>query len=114
MPTIAKWSMRLNWKEFNINLGDLETWLKTNAGEHYCGNSAHSCLELWFLEEPSEEIKEAIQDKWDLLDEESDEAVSYKSNAELRAEAEVKKASGRAKLLSLGLTEEEVAALLGA
>lgn len=109
----AKWSMKLEWKEFNLSLSEVEVWMKANAGEHYCGNQAHSCLELWFLEEPSEEIKEAIEAHWDALEDNSDEAEAYQSYEDLAADRAAKKASGKAKLLALGLSEDEVAALVG-
>lgn len=109
----AKYKMELGWKEFNLCLASVEAWMKANAGPDYCGNQAHRHLELWFLEEPSQEIKDAIQAHWDSLDEHSDEAVAYKSAYECKAEASAKKASGKAKLLALGLSAEEVVALVG-
>jgi hypothetical protein len=108
-----KHTIELEWKAFNICLETLETWLKANAGEHYCGNSADSKLSLHFMEEPSQEIKDAIQAKWDEIDESAAEATAYKSLEDRIAEREAKKASGIAKLVALGLTEAEAQALVG-
>lgn len=83
---MVKHTMELSWKEHSIDLVALESWLKEHAGEHYCGNSADSKLKLHFLEEPSEEIKEAILDKYAELDDEDHEMVkSYKSAEQLKA-----------------------------
>jgi hypothetical protein len=126
---LPKYSMKLDWRKvilsgegteespyvygdvINVCLESMEVWLKANAGEHYCGNSADSQLTLWFMEEPSQEVKDAIQAKWDALDEESSECQAYMSAEERLADAEVKKASARAKLEALGLTEAEFKAL---
>lgn len=110
------YSMRLNWKEFNVDLKAMETWFKAQS-EDYKGNSADSALTLWFENEPSDEIKEAIQEKWDGLSEESEEAVSYKSRDAERAEDDAAKAAAlataRSKLQALGLSDAEIDALKG-
>ena len=109
---VAKYSIELAWKGHSVDLEGLEAWLRANAGEHYCGNSADSKLTLWFLEEPSEEIKGAMRAKWDDLDnEDADLCVSYKSQEQRAADRAAAKASARAKLAALGLTEQEIAAL---
>jgi len=79
--SVAKYNIEVNWKEFNVSLSMVEEWMKENAGEQYCGNSAGQTLQLWFLEEPSEEIKSAVLAYWDGLDEESDEATTYVSQS---------------------------------
>ena len=106
------YSMKLEWKEFNEDLRAIDAFVKLQS-EDYKGNSADSALTLWFENEPSEEIKQAIADKWDGLSAESEEAASYQSAAQIEAEKEAKKASARAKLAALGLTEDELAAILG-
>ena len=106
------YSMKLEWKEFNVNLQMLETWLKAQS-DLYVGNSADTALTLWFSEEPSEEVKEAVETKWAEIDEESDEAATYVSAQDVLDAQVAKKASGKAKLLALGLTQDEVDALLG-
>lgn len=105
--------MKLEWKEFNVDLKTLDAQLRASYPT-YAGNQAHSCLELWFTEEPSQEDKELIQLMWDEID--SDQhamAQSYQSAGVVKAEAEAKKASAKAKLAALGLTEDELKALLG-
>lgn len=110
---IAKFMIPLEWKEFSVNLQSVDTWMKANAGDQYCGNQAHGRLELWFLEEPSQDAKDAIAAYWDALHEDSAEATAYRSWASVKADIATKKASGKAKLAQLGLTDEEIAALVG-
>lgn len=111
------YTIELNWKEFNVDLDSISEMVK-NLDENYCGASAHSVLQLHFTAEPSQEVKDEIESHWESLDEESDEAVAYKSAEDRKAEKEAdtaaKKASARAKLLTLGLSEEECDAVLGA
>lgn len=109
---IARFTLELEWQAFNIDLAAMETWFKANAGADYCGSSADTNLKLHFTAEPTQAIKDAIQTKWDSLTEISDEAVSYKSYTTLSSEKETAKASGKAKLAALGLTAEEIDALL--
>lgn len=111
--SVAKYKIELDWKEFNVDLESVEVWMKANAGSDYCGNQAHARLELWFLEEPSQEVKDAIAAYWDGISEESDEAEGYVSAEDRAEDREAKKASGKAKLIALGLTEAEAAALVG-
>lgn len=111
---VAKYMMKMDWKDgVNLDLASVESWMKANAGPDYCGNQAHACLELWFLNEPSQDIKDAVQAHWDSLDEHSDEAAAYRSAADRKADADAAKASGKAKLKALGLSDSEVVALLG-
>lgn len=111
--SVAQYSIDLDWKGFNLDLNAIDAWMKANAGEEYCGCSANSKLQLHFLAEPSEDVKEAIESHWAGLDEESAEAVAYKSQAARAADVAAKKASGKAKLIALGLSEDEAAALVG-
>lgn len=55
------------WKSYRVYLSTLHTWLQDNAGEGYKGCSADSVLTLWFELEPTEEIRSAIDAKWDAL-----------------------------------------------
>lgn len=107
----AEFCIKLDWKGFNIGLPVLHEWLQANAGDQYCGMQAAQKLELWFLSEPSQEIQDDIAAKWLAIDEDSDEAEAYKSHAEILSEIAAKKASAKAKLLALGLSEEEIAAM---
>ncbi len=110
--SIAKHTIELEWKEFNLDLNTIHAWMQANAGEQYSGSSADSTLKLHFLEEPSQEEKDAIVAYWEALDEESDEAANYMSAADIEAEKATKAAAGKAKLIALGLTEDEVNALI--
>jgi hypothetical protein len=56
----------------------------------------------------------AIDVKWEELDDEDHEmCASYKSQEARKADVEAKAASGKAKLKILGLSDEEIAALMG-
>lgn len=107
------YELKLNWKEFNLCMNSIEAWLKANAGDNYRGNSADRCLHLWFDEKPSEEVLSAISSYWDGLSEESDEVSAYKTMDQIKAEKAAKKESGKTKLLALGLTADEIAAIVG-
>lgn len=107
------YKLELQWKEFNIDLPALDSQLRASYPS-YVGNQAYSVLELWFNEEPSQEDKDAIQALWDgIEDDQHALAQSYTSQADIEAEIEVKKQSAKTKLLALGLTEDEVKALVG-
>ena len=68
------YSIVYSWKSYKVHLPVLEAWLKANAGEGYKGNSADASLTLWFDDEPSEEIKLAVDAQWDALTEEGEAA----------------------------------------
>lgn len=115
MEQVAKYSMELQWKSgINVSLPAVDAWMRANAGDQFCGQSADDDkLTLHFLEEPAQEDKDAIMAKWDSIDEDATEAQAYQSAEDLKAAASAKKASGRAKLAALGLDEDELKALLG-
>lgn len=91
------YSIPLSWKAFSLNLADVETWLRANAGVSYVGNSADSQFTLWFSEEPAQAVKDAIANFWDALIAESPEAFNYVSMASIRAAIDVLKAGIPAK-----------------
>jgi hypothetical protein len=72
-------AIELPWKEFNVSLTDVQTWMLVNAGEFYEGNSADTKLTLWFSEDPGQTISDAVAAYWTAIDEESDEALNYVS-----------------------------------
>lgn len=102
--------IKLEWKEFNVDLKAIETWAKAQSND-CTGSSADYAFTLYFNNEPSDEIKDAIQAKWDGLTPDSAEALSYKSKDQIASDKAAKKASAKSKLLALGLSEEEIAAL---
>lgn len=104
--------MKLEWKEHKVDLQALDQQLKAMILQ-YVGNQAHAHLELWFSEEPSQEQKEAIENMWAAIDAAHPLAQSYKSADEIKAQQVAKKESAKAKLAALGLTEDELKALLG-
>ena len=113
--SVAQHTLELDWKEFNMSLSAIHSWMQTNAGEEYCGLSANNKLQVHFKNEPSQEEKEAVTNYWEALDEESDEAVNYQTAEEIKTDVNAIKATAKstasAKLLALGLTEEEIAAI---
>lgn len=105
------YNLELQWKEFNVNLEAITEFAKS-LDASCVGGSADVNFRLHFMEEPSDEVKQEIQDKWDNLDEESEEVVSYVSAAQKMQDRSDKRESAKAKLALLGLTPEEVAAIL--
>lgn len=76
-------AINLAWKEFNLDLTAVDTWMRANASELYLGNSADSSLNLWFSEDPGPTIVAMCNQYWDGLNEESPEALSYVSRQEI-------------------------------
>lgn len=104
--------MKLDWKEYNVDLEALQIHLK-DLYPDLDGCAAGRELSLIFFEEPSQEDKDAIASFWESIDAEHEMVVSYKSQAQRSEERAAKKESGKAKLLALGLTEAEIAAMIG-
>mgnify|MGYP001557762578 CR=1 FL=1 len=102
----------LQWKEFNVDLESLDQQLRSDYST-YVGNQANSLLELWFSEEPNQEEKDAINTLWNAIDIDHAMTQSYKSASQIKSEKDSQKASAKAKLAALGLTEDELQALLG-
>src|SRR6185369_487645 len=75
--------IELQWREFNVDLEAVDAKLRAEQPS-YKGNQAASCLELWFEELPSQEDQDVLVAWWDALTEESDEAVSYRSMAQIQ------------------------------
>jgi len=107
------YSIDLDWKNINIDLNTVNAWLKANAGTNYAGLSADSQLHVWFTDEPPQDFISAVQNYWNSLDEKSAEATNYKSSADRKADVENKAISAKTKLKALGLTDDEISALLG-
>lgn len=90
--SVAKYSIELEWKEHNVNLDAVHSWMQENAGEQYCGMSSHSKLVVHFKEKPSSEEEQACRDYWEGLDEESEEAGSYASAEDIKAASDAMRA----------------------
>lgn len=78
------YSIKLDWKEFNVDLAAMETFVK-DLEPSCTGNSADSSLTFWFSETISAEHEQAIKDKWDSIESNSSEAVMYTKKASLAA-----------------------------
>jgi hypothetical protein len=107
------YNIEKEWKEHSISLPLFEEAVKLVAGAGYCGNSAGEKLVLHFTAEPSEQEKADIDALWDAIDENHAIATGYVNAEAIAAEVAAKKASGKAKLADLGLTPEEIQAILG-
>jgi hypothetical protein len=132
------YSIDLPWKNFNVNLQAIDTWVRANHGEGYAGASADYDFSLHFTDDvpplapeaTEEEITahealvaaheakiQAIKDYWEGLNEESTEATSYQTAAQIAEAAAAAKAAALAtaktKLEALGLSADEVKAILG-
>lgn len=106
-------NIELEWKDKSVSLPIVEAKMRAKYPE-YCGCSAHEKLVLHFdCESLPEETIEEIKDYWDKLKKNSNEFTKYKSKDDLEADKKSKKESAKAKLLALGLDEDEVSALLG-
>jgi hypothetical protein len=99
---MAKYMIELQWKEHSVDLEALEIWMKANAGASYDGNSADSKLTLYFLEEPSQDIKDAIIAEWEAMDDAGHEkCVSHRSLAQRSEAAQVRAAAIKAKKMGM-------------
>lgn len=100
-----------------VSMAMVEAWMKANAGSDYCGNSAHANLSLWFTENPGDDVNAAIQSYWNGLNSSSSEATSYQTAAQIKAASDAASAaalaSATSKLVALGLSDAEIAALSG-
>jgi hypothetical protein len=106
-------SKQLEWKEFSVDLKAIDAKFKADYPNNYAGNQAHSIMELYFTEELTEQMNTDIDAYWDDLTAESAEATSYQSAAQLAQVTATQKTSAKAKLAALGLTEDEIKALVG-
>lgn len=114
---VPKASMELTWKPFLVDLNLVNVWARLHGGDNCTGISGEKQITIHFIEEPTQEVRTSIQSYWDLLTETSEEATSYQSSAQLEIISASNKAaklvSATTKLLALGLTADEVSALLG-
>jgi hypothetical protein len=102
----------LSWKDKKVSLPLIELKMRGQYPE-YCGCSAGNELTLHFnIESLDQFIIDEVNNYWDTLAEDAEE-FNYKSKEDISSEKVSKKLSAKQKLLTLGLTEEEVSALLG-
>lgn len=110
---MVKHNIELQWKEHSVDLEAFNAWTK-EQDENCVGSSADSKLTLHFLEEPSQEVKDAIAQKWaDMDDEEHEMCASYASLEDrLAAKAAAKQSAIQALAVASGLSEAQIKALL--
>lgn len=104
--------IQLEWKGFNLDLRAVEAKMKSDYPS-YVRNNAYSVLELYFSDEITQEEQDEIVAYWNGLTSESPEALSYQTKEEIEEERLAQAASAKSKLAGLGLTEDEIEALLG-
>lgn len=100
-----------------MNLDAVMTWVKANSSD-CCGSSANQRLQIHFTVEASRDAAQsAIEAYWNALDSSSSEATSYQTAAQIKAASDATSAaalaSATSKLVALGLSDAEIAALSG-
>ena len=109
--------INLQWQSFNVDLNTINIWMLAHAGANYCGLSANSQLQVHFVEDPGGTVASDVASYWADLDDSSPEATNYMSEADRIAAAAATRAtnliSAKSKLEVLGLTADEIAAILG-
>lgn len=116
MKTV-QYTLVLNWKSFSVDLPAIEALVR--GLEPSCSGSSadDNKFSLHFTDIPSTDLIFQIQDHWDTLTASSQEALSYKSKAQMKAEKDAANATALAsvntKLTALGLTPAEIAAIVG-
>ncbi len=110
-------TINLEWQTFNVDLNTVDAWIKANAAANYCGMSANSELQIHYTEQPDDSVISAVQAYWAGLNDSSPEATNYKPESQRMSESASAKAtalaSATSKLEALGLTQNEIDALLG-
>jgi len=111
------YSINLNWQTFNVDLSTVDTWIKAHAGINYCGLSANSSLQIHYSAPIDDATIDYVTAYWTGLSESSPEATNYQSEADRKAAAAAAKASllasARTKLEALGLSADEITAIVG-
>lgn len=94
-----------------INLGLLEAALKA-AHSEYVGNSAGAKLSLHFSEKPSDAKLAELEALWAAMDAPEHTLRQYVSAEQEQAAKDALKASAVSKLAALGLSAQEISAIL--
>lgn len=102
----------LSWKEYQVNGRLVETNMKALCAK-VTAVSENSSYQVHCNDDITDEEIQDIQDLWDAITDESEEATTFLSRDAQEAARAAKAASGKAKLIALGLTEDEANALLG-
>lgn len=63
------YNINLEWKSFKVFLPDVSAWARMECGEHFCGISANSKLELHFTDKPSDLVEQKVISMWDQMSE---------------------------------------------
>ena len=109
----------LAWKEFNVSVPAVQsavTLLITSTP--IFGISCDNDLTIHCESEPTVEELDAVVSYWEALTLESIEATSYKTQAQIAEEADIARnlalESAKTKLSALGLSLDEIKAIIGA
>lgn len=96
---MIKRNVELEWKAHNVNVSAFEQWCRANSD--CAGVSAHSKCVV-HLTEDSQAQEDAIRAKWDELEDDQHEmVVSYKSRAQLEAQASARAEAIRLKKIGM-------------
>lgn len=110
------YDINLPWKSFNVDLNTVVAWIQANAGSAYAGASADYDLSLHYTSEPGDVVRAAVASYWAAVDISSSEHTNYMSESDRVAAAAANKAAKLAtatsKLEALGLTADEIAAII--
>lgn len=106
-------SFDLPWLSFNVDLNTVANWMRSNVGSSYVGCSADYDLTLHFNAPLTDMNKAGILEYWNGLTTASPEATKYTSASEQAVAAQATLTSAKAKLKALGLSDAEIAALVG-
>jgi hypothetical protein len=111
------YTINYSWKQFNINTPKAIEAMQALIQTQIVASCCNSSLQVHFNEEPTQEEKDLIQMYWDDLIETSTEATSYKSSNQIKQETETAKQalkdSAKVKLATLGLSNDEINAIIG-
>lgn len=110
-------AISLNWLPFNVDLNTVRAWMVANAGPNFVAVQAGTIIEIFFSSDPGADVNSAVQSYWAGLSESSPEATAYISRNDRKAAAVASRAtivaSATAKLTALGLTADEISAIIG-
>lgn len=105
--------INLQLPSFKLDTDTVDAWMRVNAGSNYLGASIDYDMSLHFSADPGLDIAAAIQAYWSGLSNSSPEAINYKSPDALESARATARTSAITKLTALGLSADEVSAILG-
>lgn len=86
-------TVQLDWKEFNIDLESISSQINTMIPGKCIGISANSKLEIHLEDSASDEEIIAIQEMYEAIQSDSEEAASYRSEQQIQEARSAMKAA---------------------